>query len=250
MRNYAISLSALFALIAPAAAEQKIGAATQIEQYVEGVDGNNAMRLKVGDEVYFNELLTTGVDSRGKFIFDDRANLQMGPSSQVKLDSFVYASAPAVVFNAAKGAFRFVSAPGGHKAYEVRTPKASIAVRGTAFGVRTTIERTDAVLYDGSIEVCLPSGGGCRVLDKPCTFVTVTDAGFTTTTEVGPNDWSFDDACKPKPAQRRRHGSADPPRVDPPRKLAPPVRAAFTPPTIHHVGNATPRPRIVRAEQP
>lgn len=236
MRNFMIPFSALIALSAPACAEQTIGSAALIEKTVEGLSGERSMRLKVGDAVYFNELLTTGLESRGKFIFDDRATLQMGPSSQVRLDSFVYANAPAVAFNLTKGAFRFISAA-GHKRYEVRTHNASVGVRGTAFAVRSTERRTDAVLYEGAIEVCLPNGGACRQLDKPCTFLAVTDAGFTPTRAVGAKDWSFDDTCRPKTQPRRRHGAAEPPASAPPPAVTPRRHAAL---------HAAPKVRISR----
>lgn len=236
MRNFTIPFSALLALSAPACAEQTIGSASLIEKTVEGLTGERSMRLKIGDAVYFNELLTTGLESRGKFVFDDRATLQMGPSSQVRLDSFVYANAPAVAFNLTKGAFRFISAS-GHKGYEVRTHNASVGVRGTAFAVRSTERRTDAVLYEGAIEVCLPNGGACRQLDKPCTFVAVTDAGFTPTREIGAKDWSFDDTCRPKTQPRRRHGAAEPPASAPPPVVTPRRHAAL---------HAAPKVRISR----
>lgn len=233
MRNFTISLSALLALCASAKAEQTtIGAATTIERIVEGLAGERNMRLKTGDAVYFNELLSTAAESRGKFVFDDRATLQMGPLSQVRLDNFVYANTPAVAFNVTKGVFRFVSAGANHKPYEVRTRNASVGVRGTAFALRSAEARTDAVLYEGAIEVCLPNGGECRTLDKPCTTLAVTDAGFMETREVGARDWTFDEACRPKPApeQRRRHGAAEPPPSAPPPVVAPRRMAAHVEP--------------------
>lgn len=238
MRNITISFSLLLAFCAPARAEETIGSASVIERIVEGLAGEKSMRLKVGDAVYFNELLTTGQASRGKFVFDDRATLQMGPLSQVRLDSFVYANAPAVAFNVTKGAFRFLSAPGNHKGYEVRTHNASVGVRGTAFAVRSTEKRTDAVLYEGVIEVCLPNGGQCRQLDKPCTFVSVSEAGFTQTRAVGARDWSFDDTCRAKAAPKRRHGALAPPASAPPPVVGP-RRAA-----------AQAKPRVSRANPP
>lgn len=246
MRALTISISALLALAAPARADQSIGSATLIEKSVEGLAGERNMRLKAGDAVYFNELLTTGLQSRGKFVLDDRATLQMGPSSQVRLDSFVYAnasaSAPAVAVNVTKGVLRLMSAP-NHKPYEVRTHNASIGVRGTAFAVRSTERRTDAVLYEGAIEVCLPNGGACRTLGKPCTIVAVTDAGFSQTRAVGAGDWSFDDACRPKVAPKpKRHGAVAPPPA--PRK----VLARLDPPHADATRPHSSRRRIVNAE--
>lgn len=245
MRSFTISFSALLAMTAPVCAEPAIGSAALIEKTVEGLTAERNIRLKQGDTVYFNELLTTGQEAKGKFLFDDRATLQMGPQSQVRLDNFVYASAPAVAFNVTKGAFRFMSASGAHKPYEVRTHNASIGVRGTAFAVRSTELETDAVLYEGAIEVCLPNGGQCRTLDKPCTVVAVTAAGFTETRGVGAKDWTFDEQCRPnpgpKPEPRRRQGAAEPPAGAPP------------PLALRRIAAPPPAPRkvqIARAEPP
>ncbi|PPD44645.1 MAG: hypothetical protein CTY15_06800 [Methylocystis sp.] len=266
MRYFGISFSALLALCATAKAEQTpaaqtIGNASAVEKLVEGLAGERNMRLKVGDSIFFNELLSTGAESRGHFVFDDRATLQMGPQSQVRLDNFVYANgaanAPGVAFNVARGVFRFVSAGATHKPYEVRTRNASVGVRGTAFAVRSTEYRTDAVLYDGAIEVCLPNGGACRTLDKPCTTLAVTDEGFTETRAVGARDWTFDEACRPKPApgQRRRHGAAEPPPSAPPPVVAPSrVRAAperiAPPPKVRAARIDPPRMDVVRPRPP
>ena len=245
MRNFTISFSALLALTAPVSAEQAIGSASLIEKTVDGLTAERSMRLKVGDAVYLNELLTTGQASKGKFLFDDRATLQMGPQSQLRLDNFVYANAPAVAFNVTKGAFRFMSAGANHQPYEVRTHNASIGVRGTAFGVRSLEGRTDAVLYEGAIEVCLPNGGACRTMDKPCTTLSVTDAGFVETRDVGARDWTFDEQCRPdpapKPEPRRRQGAAPPPASAPPPVM--PRRMASPPPAPRKV-------QIARAEPP
>lgn len=199
MRNIAIAFFTLIAFSPSAFAQQAIGSAAAIEKDVRGLTDGHSVRLAKGDAVYFNEDLTTGAESRGKFSFADRTSLQMGPSSRVTLNSFVYSNGSGVGFNAVKGAFRFVSSPGAHKPYEVRTPTATVSVRGTIFGVRTTFSRTDAVLYAGVIEVCDAAGANCRTLDKPCTFVTVTSAGVTNPQTVGKNDWSFDRSCKGAP---------------------------------------------------
>jgi len=206
MRRTAITLSALTVLTLPAAAEQTIGSAAAIQKDVRGGDA----QLKPGDQVFFNEVLTTGTGSSGKFSFVDSTNLQMGPSSRVKLDNFVYSGGSGVGFNAAKGAFRFVSAPGEHKPYEVKTPTATIGVRGTIFAARVLPDgRTDAVIYSGVIEVC-NTAGVCRTLDNPCTFVTVTNASISEPKTVGKNDWSFDLTCKGAPLPTEQ-GSAPPP---------------------------------------
>jgi outer membrane immunogenic protein len=211
MRGIIVVIAALCVFSSCAFAEQEIGAAASIEKDVQGAVGGQGAHLNVGDSVYFDEVLTTGAGSRGKFAFVDRTNLQMGPSSRVKLDSFVYAGGSGVTFNAAKGAFRFVTAPGAHKSYEVRTPTASIGVRGTNFATRVTSRDTTAVIYNGSIEVCDAAGGNCQILDKPCTFVVAGKGGVTAPKTVGKYDWSFDKTCKGAPPPPGDRGSNAPP---------------------------------------
>lgn len=224
MRKFAISVAALCATVAPAGAEDAIGNAASVEKDVQGATAGRSLRLATGDTVYFDEVLTTGAASRAKLAFVDRTTMQMGPSSKVKLDSFVYSGGSGVGFNAAKGAFRFVSAPGEHKSYEVRTPTAMIGVRGTIFAARVLPGgRTDAVLYSGAIEVC-DTAGVCRTLDKPCTFVTVTRSGITAPRTIGKNDWSFDKACKGAPPP------SDQGALPPPGAPVPPPPGGSEPP--------------------
>jgi outer membrane immunogenic protein len=231
MRGTAFATAAFCVLTLPAAAEEAIGSATSIEQDVQGVASGRGMRLSPGDAIYFNELLTTGAASRGKFVFKDRTDLQLGPSSRVRLDNFVYSGGSGLGFDAAKGAFRFVSAPGAHKGYEVRTPTATIGVRGTNYGVRVTPGRTDAVIYSGAIEVCNSSGANFRVLDNPCTFVTVTRNHISNPKRIGKQDWSFDNICKGAPPPSEQGA------VQPSPPAAPPPSPPAGPPQIPGSGS-------------
>jgi len=186
----------LLILGAPSLAQERIGGAAAIQNDVRGAVSEGVTKLNVGDGVYANEVITTAADSSGRFTFKDRTDVQIGPVSRVKLDDFVYSGERPAVFSATKGVFRFISAPAAHGAYEVHTPTATIGVRGTSFGVRAVSGRTDAVLYGGVIEVCQASGGKCRTLDSPCTFVSVTNRGVTDPRKLGSKDWSFDNSCK------------------------------------------------------
>lgn len=220
MRKFIVSICALAAFTPSAFADQNIGSAGAIEKDVQGATGSQVARLRSGDAIFFDEVITTGAASRGRFNFNDSTNLQMGPSSRVKLDNFVYSGGSGTGFNAAKGAFRFVSNRGPHQEYEVRTPSATIGVRGTVFGVHVVGIRTDAVLYSGIIDVCSVSGV-CRTLSTPCTFVTATPAGVTEIKKVGKNDWSFDLACKGAPPIQQGSFSPPPPNSPPPPPALP-----------------------------
>lgn len=215
MRRLVVALAILAFFTSPSRAAPNIGSATAIEKDVRGESDGRTAKIGVGDAVYADEVLSTGAESRGRFVFEDRTDLQLAPSSRVKLDKFVYSNDKTAVFSATKGALRFISAPAGHKDYEIRTPNATIGVRGTSFAVRVRLGRTDAVLYDGVIEVCPIGGGACRTLDTPCTFVTVASGGATAPAALGSGDWSFDDSCK---VPGRRAGETPPlaPMTPPP----------------------------------
>jgi hypothetical protein len=67
-------------------------------------------------------------------VFLDKTNLSVGPTSEVRLDKFVYdptGSSGSVVLQATRGAFRFVTGSQAKHAYEVSTPHGTLGVRGT-----------------------------------------------------------------------------------------------------------------------
>jgi FecR protein len=73
-------------------------------------------------------------------VFVDKTNLTVGPTSEVLLDKFVYdptGSNGKVVFQATRGAFRFVTGTQDHRAYAVNTPYGSLGVRGTKVEIVT-----------------------------------------------------------------------------------------------------------------
>jgi ferric-dicitrate binding protein FerR (iron transport regulator) len=182
----------------PLRAEEVIGGATAIVNQVQGARSGQNVQVNVGDDVFFEEVISTAEASRAHLRLRDRTDFEIGARSRVKLDRYVYsggAGAGSVVVNATKGVFRFVSSPGGHAPYEVRTPVATIGVRGTAFGVRSLLGRTDVVLYDGVIEVCRIADRVCETMDAACTIVTVTNRRIDRPREITPSDWDFDGAC-------------------------------------------------------
>jgi len=129
------ALAMLLALQAAAfAQEPKIGSATATKNKVEGVMGGRNQPLSKGSEVYTNETVRTGDASVADLVFIDNTNLSVGPTSEVKLDKFVYdptGSSGAVVIQATKGAFRFVTGSQDKHVYEIKTPFGSLGVRGT-----------------------------------------------------------------------------------------------------------------------
>jgi hypothetical protein len=110
-----------------------IGVAATVVNRVEGTVGAQTAAKKTGDRVFQNELIRTGAESKGQLLFRDETTLTIGPESEVKLDQFVYnpQGTSSVTLNATKGVFRFISGSLPSQAYEIKTPAATIGVRGT-----------------------------------------------------------------------------------------------------------------------
>jgi hypothetical protein len=81
----------------------------------------------------------------------------VGPNSQLTIDRFVFAgqsNAREFTINAVRGAFRFITGSSQKQAYTIKTPSATIGVRGTHFDVTVRGQTTNLALYDGSVRLC------------------------------------------------------------------------------------------------
>lgn len=114
-------------------AEPKIGQTTDTKNKAEGIFNGNVRDLSKGSEVFSNDIVRTGPDSIAGLRFLDKSILTVGPISEVNLDKFVYdpsGSSGAVVIQATRGAFRFITGTQNKKTYEVRTPLGTLGIRG------------------------------------------------------------------------------------------------------------------------
>ena len=170
-------------LLAPLAARAAttspaIGAAAVVRNDVRGETPSRRAALIAGEKVIQNERVSTGADSMTRIVLVDDTNVALGPSSQLTLDRFVFdpdAGARAVGIEAAKGVFRFFSGRAAHEAYDIKTPQASIAVRGTTYDVLAEAGRTRVTLRDGAVHVCMRTAPRCVDLTEPGQSVEVTD---------------------------------------------------------------------------
>lgn len=134
-KGFAFLLSGLVVLAAsPAAfAGDRIGVAATVRNKVSGRVQTQVMQINTGEGVFDREQVRTEVDSAAKIVLKDSTNLNVGPSSSVTLDNFVYAGEQdykKAGFNLAKGAFRFTTGASDKRAYDLKTPTATIGVRG------------------------------------------------------------------------------------------------------------------------
>lgn len=178
-----LTLAALCLASACAAAEP-IGAAVAVERDVTHSASGESARLDEGDRLNQEELVTTKTASSARLQFLDETQLFIGPASRVKLDRFVYnpdKTAAAMSLELMRGGFRFVTGKSDHKSYILKTPEATISVRGTVIGVFVSKGKTLVKLKQGGATVCLRRKGKpqCSEMEELETIVEVTPRRIT-----------------------------------------------------------------------
>jgi hypothetical protein len=129
----AIALVVGFAL--PAHAQQKIGKATSVKPQAQG---SVAGQLVPNSDLYARETVSTSTGGQAELQFLDNTKLSVGPMSTVRLDKFAYdpnKGNGAVVVNASRGAYRFITGVQDPRSYEIKTPYATLGVRGTVLEI-------------------------------------------------------------------------------------------------------------------
>jgi len=125
----AIALAAIcFAL--PAQAQQKIGKTTSVKPQAHGTVAGT---LATDADVHANETIGTDKGGQAGLRFHDSSNLDVGPSSSVRLDRFIYdpnRGTGEVILNSTRGSFRFTTGSQNSKAYKVKAPYGTLGVRG------------------------------------------------------------------------------------------------------------------------
>lgn len=127
-----------------AAAEKTIGAASRVVHIVTGAlaPTEPPTVLRVGIDVFANEIVKTGESSAALLVFQDKTELSVGADSEIVLDRFVFDPDPAksaVAISVLTGVARFSTGLLPKSAYTIRTPSATLSVRGTTLTI--TVEK-------------------------------------------------------------------------------------------------------------
>jgi hypothetical protein len=156
------------------AARDPSGTAVAVVQATEVAGDLGLQPLQTLDAVYMGDRIATESTGEAQIIFRDQTKLVVGPTSVVVVDSFVFNddnSASSVGMSAAKGVFRFITGVSQKQAYSIKTPSATIGVRGTAFDMYLAPTGETAIaMFDGSarvcnrLDVCLELLAGCSIL--------------------------------------------------------------------------------------
>jgi FecR-like protein len=218
---FALLLAALIAgaLPARAAPGDDIGTSVRVVNLVTGEYEKDKRDLETGSSVRQDELIAVSDDGLGEIILNDDTALALGPGARLKLDQFVYdpdLDGGAIVVNLVRGAFRFITGVAAKPAYVIRTPTASITVRGTIFDVYVQDNGVSwLLLVEGAIEAC-NAFNDCADLIEPGKLIRITpDSG-----PFSPADWG-QLASDDLPFETAFPFIVTPPQVDPNPVLTP-----------------------------
>jgi len=134
--------------------------------------------LAAPGDIFQGDVIATGSDGNVQIRFRDDTRFVVGPNSRTTIDEFVYSDAGKatdVTFSAVRGTFRFIGGNGGPGVYSVRTPTATIGIRGTAVDFTVLPNGESMFLWrHGSGDICVTLG--CRAVVEG-DFVTTLPGG-------------------------------------------------------------------------
>lgn len=130
------ALGAAFSIAAVAQAQDSVGVTAAIRNSVRTqAAGENTLRpAALRAPVRLGDLIVSGAQSQMQVLLRDRSIFTVGANARLTIDRFVFDAergAGGTSASVTRGAFRFVSGRGAAGTSSVRTPVASIGVRGT-----------------------------------------------------------------------------------------------------------------------
>ena len=180
--------SIMHPLVSPAEAAIAIGGTERVVSEVNSFLGEITRVLEVADEVFTDEIIQTSDDGATRIVFVDGTELTMGPRSRVTLDHYVYDPASgqgAMAVRFVSGIFEFASGLLPSANYDLRTPFANLAIRGTRIrmlvredGMQVTVPEGQVEIFSGPVSLDLEGATSCivwedgvaelRPLDEAC----------------------------------------------------------------------------------
>jgi len=128
--------------------------------------------LSVAKPIYSGDTIRTGAVGNAQLQFLDDTRFVIGPKSNVIIDKYVFnpdRTLAGASITMARGAFRFMSGKGPSRAYKIRTPSATIGIRGTQVDVAVGGQLGTAVLvFQGAVQLCNRGSGQCRLVRSGC----------------------------------------------------------------------------------
>ena len=128
-------------------AADQIGEALAVIDQATATGTAGEQTLRVGMQLASGDRIRTDAIGQAQLLFKDGTRLVVGPNSDLELDEFVFRAEAAE-----------------KDAYLIRTPSATIGVRGTIFDFAVTSGETNLLLLHGGATVCGETGE-CTLTD-------------------------------------------------------------------------------------
>ena len=160
-----VGLACLYSGIANAAAVDEVAQTLA----VKSTSTASGRVLHGADIILERDRIDTSASGEVQLEFLDQSRVLIGPNSSLGIQQYLASARRTkkhVGVVALGGAVRFISGNTGKQGYTIRTPTATIGVRGTAFDVAVTATRTAVLVYEGYVQLC--SSGRCVQLDSAC----------------------------------------------------------------------------------
>ncbi|MEM7408125.1 MAG: FecR domain-containing protein [Pseudomonadota bacterium] len=198
-REIVVAASALSLLMAGQTQAQDQGSRKGVAGYVRGnvqlirAGESRAVKVRVGDPIFANQRIVTDGRSRMHLMMVDKSSITIGPNSDLRIDKYEFdkkdPSVGEMVLTSAKGLFRFV---GGllskRNPVQVRTPTATIGIRGAVAFVEFTETGIRITFFYGNEVTVTPDGGGTSTINQPGYFVQLNNDGSSESGRLDPSE--------------------------------------------------------------
>jgi hypothetical protein len=179
LSRIAVAFLLLPALAAGRALAEPIGETTSVVPSATLSDGGAPQPLEIGTTLQQNDRIATNKDGAAEVEFVDGTSLTIGANSEVVLDKMLFDKNKArnATLNVVRGSLRFVTGSSDHSAYQIKTPVATIGVRGTVIDI--SVDKGDMVFntVEGIGVVC-HGGTNCRDIRAGDQPIAVNRTGF------------------------------------------------------------------------
>jgi hypothetical protein len=173
-----VLIATIVFLAFPALAEP-IGKTTSAVPAAKFSDGGALQELQIGTTLEQNDRISTNKDGAAEIELVDGTSLTIGANSEIVLDKMIFdrGNAKTATFNLVRGTLRFVTGSSDHSAYQIKTPVATIGVRGTVIDI--SLDKGDMVFntVEGVGVVC-HGGTNCRDIRAGDQPIAVNRTGF------------------------------------------------------------------------
>ncbi|MBN1905159.1 MAG: FecR domain-containing protein [Deltaproteobacteria bacterium] len=132
----------VFYVLPSQGSELSIGKIKTLKGTISAIRDSREIQLNIGDSVYQNDDLRTGVNSAAGIIFEDDTILSLGPQTELVVDEYLFTPEKgglSMFIRMLRGTASYISGIIGHQSPEsvkFQMPDAIIAIRGTHFLVR------------------------------------------------------------------------------------------------------------------